>query len=96
MDVIRTESADSNGRPVISFKSDKFTQALITSKENNGFAFYGVRWEKSGEVPKELKGSYSRLIFAEKAILSYIQMAKKSRAKRTNDNTALREQKKSK
>jgi len=94
MDVERTETADGMGRPILSFKSPKFTQSLVVSKENNGFALYCVHWSDKGKVPKELSGSYSRLTFAEQAIKTFLKNAKKSPVVRRDENTAKREARK--
>lgn len=95
MDVSKTETTDLNGKTIVFLKSPKFTQSLVVYKKNDGFVLYGVRWEKQGPVPAELSGSYTRIPDAIKACEKFIEHSKKSRAKRTNDNTARREKQKS-
>lgn len=63
-------------------KSDKFVENIIIKKARDGFIFFEIAFE-NGQTPASLKGKYTSMKSAMKAVSVYVANAKQSRASRT-------------
>lgn len=63
-------------------KSDKFVESILIRKSRDGFIFFEVAFE-NGQTPDALKGKYTSMNSAKKAVATYTANAKQSRASRT-------------
>jgi len=76
-------------------KTDKLATDIIIQKTNDGFIFFEIKFEK-GILPEELKGRYSGIPAAKKAVGSYLNKKKMSKTARRNYFTEAREERKRK
>jgi len=74
-------------------KSDKFVESIIIRKARDGFVFFEVSFE-NGSVPNSLRGKYTSMATAKKAVATYVANAKESRASRTKYFNEQREKRK--
>jgi hypothetical protein len=74
-------------------KSDKFVENIIIKKARDGFVFFEVAFE-NGSVPNDLRGKYTSMRSAMKAVVTYVANAKESRASRTQYFNEQREKRK--
>lgn len=63
-------------------KSDKFVESIIIKKARDGFIFFEISFE-NGQTPNDLKGKYTSMRSAMKAVSTYVANAKQSKASRT-------------
>lgn len=68
--MIDIETDTVNQRCVI--KSDKMVSEIYVQKEESGYSFFRVRFEK-GSVPSELSGRYSSLDKGKEAVEHYLR-----------------------
>ena len=68
--MIDIETDTVNQRCVI--KSDKMLSEIYVEKENSGYIFFIIKFEK-GKVPEELSGRYSSLEKGKQAVESYLR-----------------------
>tara|TARA_R100001460_G_scaffold4206_2_gene12131 strand:+ start:8065 stop:8397 length:333 start_codon:yes stop_codon:yes gene_type:complete len=76
-------------------KTDKLVTDIIIQKSNDGFIFFEIKFEK-GNLPEDLKGKYSSIPAAKKAVENYLKTKNMSRSARRNYFTEAREQRKKK
>ena len=71
-------------------KSDKMVSAIYVSKEESGYSFFRVSFEK-GTVPKELSGRYSSLQKGKEAVEHYLRNKVKTKTVQRNEYADQRE-----
>ncbi len=77
VDVERIERTDWMGSPEVVIKTSKNKGEYTISKSNTGFVFYHIKVSK-GPLPASLQGQFSRLKFAEKALMEHLRTSKKT------------------
>jgi hypothetical protein len=71
-------------------RSDKMLSEVYVEKEESGYAFFRIRFEK-GSVPEELSGRYTSLEKGKQAVENYIWSRKKTKAVLRNEYADKRE-----
>jgi hypothetical protein len=74
-------------------KSDKFLESIVIKKARDGFIFFEVAFE-NGAVPNDLRGKYTSMKSAKKAVATYVDQAKQSNASRREYFNEQREKRK--
>jgi len=74
-------------------KTDKFVESIIIKKARDGFIFFDIAFE-NGQTPNALKGKYTSMRSAQKAVSNYVANAKESKASRTRYFNEQREKRK--
>ena len=80
--MIDIETDTVNQRCVI--KSDKMVSEVYVQKEESGYSFFRVRFEK-GSVPSELSGRYSSLQKGKEAVEHYLRNKVKTKTVQRNE-----------
>ena len=80
--MIDIETDTVNQRCVI--KSDKMVSEIYVQKEESGYSFFRVRFEK-GSVPSELSGRYSSLNKGKEAVEYYLRNKVKTKTVQRNE-----------
>jgi len=91
VDVNLITSEDGQEIKVLSSKTEK---ALVVYKPQDGFKFYGVKYENGAQVPEELNGRWTGIDAALKAVISHLELKKPTPRKAVNDRYKAREAKK--
>ena len=86
--MIDIETDTVNQRCVI--KSDKMVSEVYVQKEESGYSFFRVRFEK-GSVPSELSGRYSSLQKGKEAVEHYLRNKVKTKTVQRNEYADQRE-----
>ena len=86
--MIDIETDTVNQRCVI--KSDKMVSEIYVQKEESGYSFFRVRFEK-GSVPSELSGRYSSLNKGKEAVEYYLRNKVKTKTVQRNEYADQRE-----
>jgi hypothetical protein len=86
--MIDIETDTVNQRCVI--KSDKMLSEIYVEKENSGYIFFIIKFEK-GKVPEELSGRYSSLEKGKQAVESYLRDKVKTKTLLRNEYADKRE-----
>ena len=86
--MIDIETDTVNQRCVI--KSDKMVSEIYVQKEESGYSFFRVRFEK-GSVPSELSGRYSSLDKGKEAVEYYLRNKVKTKTVQRNEYADQRE-----
>ena len=86
--MIDIETDKVNQRCVI--KSDKMVSEIYVQKEESGYSFFRVRFEK-GSVPSELSGRYSSLNKGKEAVEYYLRNKVKTKTVQRNEYADQRE-----
>ena len=86
--MIDIETDTVNQRCVI--KSDKMVSEIYVHKEESGYSFFRVKFEK-GSVPSELSGRYSRLHKGKEAVEHYLRDKVKTKTVQRNEYADQRE-----
>jgi hypothetical protein len=86
--MIDIETDTVNQRCVI--KSDKMVSEVYVQKEESGYSFFRVRFEK-GSVPSELSGRYSSLDKGKEAVEHYLRNKVKTKTVQRNEYADQRE-----
>ena len=86
--MIDIETDTVNQRCVI--KSDKMVSEIYVQKEESGYSFFRVRFEK-GSVPSELSGRYSSLDKGKEAVEHYLRNKVKTKTVQRNEYADQRE-----
>ena len=86
--MIDIETDTVNQRCVI--KSDKMVSEIYVQKEESGYSFFRVRFEK-GSVPSELSGRYSSLDKGKEAVEHYLRNKLKTKTVQRNEYADQRE-----
>jgi hypothetical protein len=86
--MIDIETDTVNQRCVI--KSDKMMSEIYVEKENSGYIFFIIKFEK-GKVPQELSGRYSSLEKGKQAVESYLRDKAKTKSLQRTEYAAKRE-----
>jgi hypothetical protein len=86
--MIDIETDTVNQRCVI--KSDKMMSEIYVEKENSGYIFFIIKFEK-GKVPQELSGRYSSLEKGKQAVESYLRDKVKTKSLQRTEYAAKRE-----
>ena len=86
--MIDIETDTVNQRCVI--KSDKMMSEVYVQKEESGYSFFRVRFEK-GSVPSELSGRYSSLDKGKEAVEHYLRNKVKTKTVQRNEYADQRE-----
>ena len=71
-------------------KSDKMLSDIYVEKEEGGYIFFKVKFEK-GKVPEELSGRYSSLEKGKQAVENYLRAKVKTKALQRNEYADKRE-----
>jgi len=71
-------------------KSDKMMSEIYVEKENSGYIFFIIKFEK-GKVPQELSGRYSSLEKGKQAVESYLRDKVKTKSLQRTEYAAKRE-----
>ena len=71
-------------------KSDKMVSEIYVSKEESGYSFFRVKFEK-GSVPSELSGRYSSLQKGKEAVEHYLRNKVKTKTVQRNEYADQRE-----
>ena len=71
-------------------KSDKMVSEVYVQKEESGYSFFRVRFEK-GSVPSELSGRYSSLDKGKEAVEHYLRNKVKTKTVQRNEYADQRE-----
>ena len=86
--MIDIETDTVNQRCVI--KSDKMLSEIYVHKEESGYSFFRVKFEK-GSVPSELSGRYSSLDKGKEAVEHYLRDKVKTKTVQRNEYADQRE-----
>lgn len=86
--MIDIETDTVNQRCVI--RSDKMMSEIYVHKEESGYSFFRVKFEK-GSVPSELSGRYSSLDKGKEAVEHYLRNKVKTRTVQRNEYADQRE-----
>ena len=86
--MIDIETDTVNQRCVI--KSDKMMSEIYVHKEESGYSFFKVKFEK-GYVPSELSGRYSSLDKGKEAVEHYLRNKVKTKTVQRNEYADQRE-----
>jgi hypothetical protein len=86
--MIDIETDTVNQRCVI--KSDKMLSEIYVHKEESGYSFFKVKFEK-GSVPSELSGRYSSLDKGKEAVEHYLRNKVKTKTVQRNEYADQRE-----
>tara|TARA_Y100000015_G_scaffold5380_1_gene4765 strand:- start:754 stop:1053 length:300 start_codon:yes stop_codon:yes gene_type:complete len=86
--MIDIETDTVNQRCVI--KSDKMMSEIYVHKEESGYSFFKVKFEK-GSVPSELSGRYSSLDKGKEAVEHYLRNKVKTKTVQRNEYADQRE-----
>ena len=71
-------------------RSDKMLSKIYVEKEESGYAFFKVRFEK-GSVPEELSSRYTSLEKGKQAVENYVLNKKKTKTVQRNEYADKRE-----
>lgn len=61
--------------------SKRHTSKFLINLDRDGTAYWRIDWDTSAVVPKELRGKFSRIDYAIKAIQDYVATCKPSASK---------------